>query len=141
MSLKEGDVVFVPFSDYANSVGLTSGEYNNHQVIVYGFVNRSGGSNSFNYFPGYTARDYIAMAGGTKEQGASFRSGNINRTIVYRSDGSKIKNAINEIILPGDMIEVPPSLLYQIVGSDGIIRTLASIASSAYIIYKFTELK
>lgn len=140
-SLKEGDVVFVPFSNYAKSVGLTSGEYNNHQVIVYGFVNRSGGSNSFKYFPGYSARDYIAMAGGTKEQGASFRSGNINRTIVYRSDGSKIKNAINEIILPGDMIEVPPSLLYQIVGSDGIIRTLASIASSAYIIYKFTEAK
>ncbi len=139
MSLKEGDIIFVPFNDYAKSVGLTSGEYNNHQVVVYGFVNRNGGSSSFKYYPGYTARDYIAMAGGTKEQNASFRSGNINRTIVYRSDGSKIKNAINEIILPGDMVEVPPSLLYQLVGGDGVIRTLASIASSAYIIYKFTE--
>ncbi len=140
--LKSGDIIFVPFSDYANSVGLTSGEYNNHQVVVYGFVNRSGGSNSFKYFPGYTARDYIAMAGGTKEQNASFRSGNINRAIVYRSDGSKIKNAINEIILPGDMIEVPPSLLYQIVGGDGIARmlsTLASIASSVYIIDSIIE--
>ena len=139
--LKSGDIIFVPFSDYANSVGLTSGEYNNHQVVVYGFLNRSGGRNSFRYYPGYTARDYIAMAGGTKEQGASFRSGNINKTTIYRSDGTKIKNAIDEFVLPGDMIEVPPSLLYQIVGGDGIIRTLASIASSAYIIYKFTQEK
>jgi protein involved in polysaccharide export with SLBB domain len=139
--LKSEDIIFVPFSDYANSVGLTSGEYNNHQVIVYGFINRRGGSNSFKFFPGYTSRDYIAMAGGTKEQGASFRSGNINKTIIYRSDGTKIKNAIDEFVLPGDMIEVPPSLLYQIVGGDGIIRTLASIASSAYIIYKFTQEK
>ena len=54
-------------------------------------------------------------------------------------DGTKIKNAINEFVFPGDMIEVPPSLLYQLVGGDGVIKTLASIASSAYIIYKFTE--
>lgn len=140
--IESGDVIFVPFSDYANSLGLNLGEYNNHQVVVYGFVNRSGGSNSFRYFPGYTARDYVAMAGGTKEQGASFRSGNINRTIIYRSDGTKIKNAIDEFVLPGDMIEVPPSLLYQIVGGDGIIRTLttiASIASSIYIIDSITK--
>ncbi len=137
--LKSGDILFVPFNDYANSIGLTSGEYNSHQVIVYGFVNRSSGSNTFKYYHGYTARDYIAMAGGTKEQGASFRSGNINRTRIYRSSGEKINNALDEIVQPGDMIEVPPSMLYQIVGGDGIIRTLASIASSAYIIYKFTE--
>lgn len=140
--LKPGDVIFVPFSDYAKSAGLTSGEYNDHQVIVYGFVNRSSGSNSFRYFPGYTARDYVAMAGGTKEQGASFRSGNINKTIIYRSDGTKIKNAIDESVLPGDMIEVPASLLYQIVGGDGIVRmlsTLASIASSVYIIDSIIE--
>lgn len=137
--LKSGDILFVPFSDHANSIGLTSGEYNNHQVIVYGFVNRNSGSNTFKYYNGYTARDYIAMAGGTKEQGASFRSGNINRTKIYRSSGIKINNALDEIVQPGDMIEVPPSMLYQIVGGDGIIRTLASIASSAYIIYKFTE--
>ena len=137
--LKSGDIIFVPFNDYANSLGLTSGEYNNHQVVVYGFVNQSGGSNSFRYYPGYTARDYIGMAGGTKEQNASFRAGNINKSIIYRSDGTKIKNALDEFVLPGDMIEVPPSLLYQIVGGDGIIKTLASITSSAYIIYKFTE--
>ncbi len=137
--LKSGDIVFVPFSDYAKTIGLTASEYNNHQVTVYGFVNKSSGSNTFQYYPGYTVRDYIAIAGGTKEQGASFKSGNINKTTIYRSNGEKIKNAIDEVVQAGDIIEVPPSMLYQIVGGDGIIRTLASIASSAYIIYKFTE--
>ena len=51
----------------------------------------------------------------------------------------QIKNAINELVLPGDIIEIPPNLLYQIVGGDGVIRTIASIASSAYIVYKFTQ--
>jgi protein involved in polysaccharide export with SLBB domain len=139
IDLKNGDIIFVPFSNYAKSLGFTSGEYNTHQIVVYGFVNGNGESNVFKYYPGYTARDYIAMTGGTKEQGASFKSGNINRTIINRSDGTKIKNAVNEIVFPGDMIEVPPSLLYQLVGGDGVIKTLASIASSAYIIYKFTE--
>ncbi len=138
VSLKDADLIFVPYSDYANSLGLTFGEYNNHQVVVYGFVNRSGRSNSFRYFPGYTSRDYIAMAGGTKEQGASFKSGNINKTIIYRLDGTKLKNAIDEIVLPGDMIEVPPNLLYQTVGNDGIIRTLASIASTAFIVWRIS---
>jgi hypothetical protein len=113
-------------------------------VVVYGFVNQSGGSNLFRYYPGYTARDYIAMAGGTKEQGSSFRSGNINKTTIYRSDGTKIKNAVDEFVLPGDMIKVAPSVLYQIVSGDGIIRmlsTLASIGSSAYIIYLVTQEK
>ena len=131
-------MIFVPYSDYANSLGLTFGEYNNHQVIVYGFVNRSGGSNSFKYFPGYTARDYIAMAGGTKERNAIFRIGKINKTIIYRPDGTKIKNAIDEIVLPGDMIEVPPNLLYQTVGIQGIIGTLASIASTAFIVWRIS---
>ncbi|NHZ86701.1 MAG: hypothetical protein GWP19_12625, partial [Planctomycetia bacterium] len=140
--LKSGDVIVVPFNDYVNSLGLTSDDINNNYVIVYGFVNQSNGSNSYRYYPGYTARDYIAMAGGTKEQGASFRSGNINKTTIYRLDGTKIKKAVDKFVLPGDMIEVPPSLLYQIVGGDGIIKTLttiASIASSIYIIDSITK--
>ena len=44
--LKPGDLVFVPFSDHAKSIGLTDVEYNSHQVIVYGFVNKSNSSNS-----------------------------------------------------------------------------------------------
>ncbi len=139
ISLKDGDVIFVPFSDYAKSMDIFSGAYNNHQVIVYGFVNRGNTGNSFTYFPGYTARDYIALAGGTKEQGASFRTGNLNKTIIYRSNGEKIRRAIDEIILPGDMIEVPPNLIYQIVGNDGIIRTLGAVVSSAYLIYRYVE--
>ncbi|NHZ84472.1 MAG: hypothetical protein GWP19_01155, partial [Planctomycetia bacterium] len=115
----------------------TSDDINNNQIVVYGFVNKSGGSNIFKYYPGYTVQDYIALAGGIREQGSSFNSGNINKTILHHADGTKIKNAINELTLPGDMIEVPPSFLYQIIGGDGVLRaltTLATIASSVYII-------
>jgi len=139
MQLKSGDIVYVPFNDYARSLGLTNNDYNNHTVIVYGFVNQNYAGNTFNYFPGYTARDYIALAGGTKEQGSSFRAGNINGATIYRADGTKIKNAIDEIILPGDMIEIPPSFLYQLVGGDGVIRTMSAIISSAYLIYRYTK--
>ena len=135
--LKSGDVIVVPFNDYVNSLGLTSDDINNNQIVVYGFVNKSGGSNIFKYYPGYTVQDYIALAGGIREQGSSFNSGNINKTILHHADGTKIKNAINELTLPGDMIEVPPSFLYQIIGGDGVLRaltTLATIASSVYII-------
>jgi len=135
--IESGDVIVVPFNDYAESLGLTSYDINNNYVVVYGFIGGSGGGNIYKYYPGYTVRDYIAMAGGTIERGKSFKSGNINRAIIYRPDRTKVKNAIDELVLPGDMIEVPPSLLYQIVGGDGVLRTLTtltSIASSIYII-------
>ena len=118
---------------------LASSEYNNHQVIITGYVNRNSRGNAFNYYPGYTVYDYIAMAGGTKEAGSIFKMGKIKRTIIHRSNGVNIKNAIDEIVLPGDVIEIPPSLLYQIVGRDGTIGTFASIISSAYLIYAFTR--
>jgi protein involved in polysaccharide export with SLBB domain len=140
--LKEGDVIYVPFKNNANLTNFKYTTYNKNQVIIYGFVHRGSRGNSFKYYPGYTARDYVALAGGTKEAGSIFRMGNINKITIYRSDGEKIKNAIDEIVFPGDVIEVPPNLLYQIVGRDGTIRTLASIVSSvytAYIIYKFAQ--
>ena len=139
MSLKEGDIILVPFSEYAIKNGLASSTYNNHQVIITGYVNLNSRGNSFKYYPGYTVYDYIAMAGGTKESGSIFKMGNIKKSIIYRSSGEKIKNAIDEIVLPGDVIEILPSLLYQIVGRDGTIRTFASIISSAYLIYAFTR--
>ncbi len=138
ISLKEGDIVFVPFRDNANLTSFNYTTYNKNPVIVYGFVHRGSRGNSFKYYPGYTARDYIAMAGGTKEAGSIFKMGNINKTTIYRPNGVKIKNAIDKIVLPGDMIKVPPSLLYQTVGRDGAIRTVASIISSTYLIYRFT---
>jgi protein involved in polysaccharide export with SLBB domain len=139
--LQSGDIIFVPFNEDAQRRGFDSISLNKNQIVVYGYVNRAGSSNAFDYYPGYTVRDYIALAGGTKEQNSSFRAGNINRTKLYRADGTKINNALDYAVLPGDMIEVPPSLLYQIVGGDGIIRTLASIASSAYIVYRFSQEK
>jgi protein involved in polysaccharide export with SLBB domain len=137
--LKTGDIIYVPFSDYAVSKGLDSVEINSNQVVVYGYVNKTSGGNVFRYFPGYTVRDYIALAGGTKEPNSSFRAGKITRAKLYRADGTKVNNALHENVLPGDMIEVPPSLLYQLVGGDGVLRTLAAIISSAYLIYNYVE--
>ena len=136
-TLIEGDVITIPYGEIAQSAGYNFGGYNNHQVIVYGFINNMSGGSSYKYFPGYTVRDYIAMAGGTKEKGSSFRSGNVKKVIIYRTGGKKIKNALDEPVLPGDLIEVPPNFIYQFVGGEGIMRTLANIASivSSYYMY------
>jgi len=137
--LQTGDIIFIPFNDYAKSMDINSVSYNEHQVTVYGFVNRNSSGNTFSYFSGYTARDYIAMAGGTVGSNSSFPIGNINKTTIYRADGTRIKHALNEIVLPGDMIEVPASIISQIVGNDGVIKTLASIASTAFIVWRISE--
>ena len=129
MELKPGDVIYVPFSNNAVSLGLNIGQYHKQGVIVSGFISPNGENNYYGYSPGYTARDYIALVGGIKDPGASIRSGNLNRTVIYRSNGKKIKNAIDEIVQPGDIIEIPPSLLYQIVGGEGILKTISSVAS------------
>lgn len=139
ISLLEGDIIFVPYNEYALNQGFNKGFYNANPITVFGFVNQSGISNIIKYYPGYTARDYIAMAGGTKGNNSSFPIGNMGRTVIYRADGTKIKTALNETVLPGDLIEVPPSLMSQIVGNDGIIRTLAAVISSAYLIYRYVE--
>ena len=61
----------------------------------------------------------------------------MKKTKIYRADGTKINNALDEFVFPGDIIEVPPKLMSQIVGNDGLIRTLASVISSAYLIYRY----
>ena len=139
ISLIERDIIFVPYNEYALNQGFNKGFYNVNPITVFGFVNQSGIASIIKYYPGYTARDYIAMAGGTKGNNSSFPIGNMGRTVIYRADGTKIKTALNETILPGDLIEVPPSLMSQIVGNDGIIRTLAAVISSAYLIYRYVE--
>ncbi len=137
--VKSGDIIFVPYNEYAQSNNFSDTSYNNNQVIIYGFVNRDSRGNTFRYFPGYTVRDYIALAGGTVGTNSSFPIGNMKRAKIYRSDGTVISNALNENVLPGDMIEVPPKFMSQIVGNDGLIRTIASVISSAYLIYRYIE--
>lgn len=135
--IKSGDIIYVPFNDYAKSLKIDNNSYNENQVTVFGFVSKSSSGNVFRYFPGYTVRDYIALVGGTIGANSSFPIGNMKKAKIYRADGTKITNALEEFVLPGDIIEVPPKLMSQIVGNDGLIRTLASVISSGYLIYRY----
>lgn len=137
--IQPGDIIFVPFNNYAQINEFRKISYNNNQIIVYGFVSKNSGGNVFRYFPGYSVRDYIALAGGVTNNTSSFPIGNLNRVKIYRADGTKISHALEEIVLPGDIIEVPPTLISQIVGNDGLLKTMASIISSAYLIYRYVE--
>ena len=139
INLIEGDILYVPYNDYAVNQGFNKGLYNANPITVTGYINQSGISNIINYYPGYTARDYIAMAGGTKGNTSSFPVGSLKRTSIYRADGTKLKHALDETIQPGDLIEVPPSRAFQFFGGDGIIRTFGAVISSAYLIYRYTE--
>lgn len=137
--IQSGDIIYVPFSEYAQLNKFGDISYNKNQIIVYGFISKNSGGNVFRYFPGYSVRDYIALAGGTTSSTSSFSIGNMKRAKLYRVDGTKIKNALKETVQPGDIIEVPPTLISQIVGNDGLLRTLASVISSAYLIYRYVE--
>lgn len=137
--LQTGDIVYVPFSEYAKVNDLQNRSYNDNQVIVFGFVSRNSNGTVFRYLPGYTVRDYIALAGGTVGANSSFPIGNMKRSKIYRANGLTINNALNEVVLPGDIIEVPPKFLSQLVGNYGLISTFASIISSTYLIYKYVD--
>ena len=137
--LKTGDIIYVPFSEYAEANDLQNSSYNDNQVIIFGFISRNSNGTAFRYLPGYTVRDYIALAGGTVGANSSFPIGNMNRSKIYRADGTKITNALNEVVLPGDIIEVPPKFAYQLVGNEGLIRTFAAIISSSYLIYRYVK--
>ena len=113
-------------------------EYNRHQVIVSGFVNQNNTITAFNYLPGYTVRDYIAMTGGPKEAGKAIWTGKQSKARIYRADGTIIKNALDEHVLPGDVIMVPPTLAYQILGGEGIVRTITAVAT-LLVYYEYTK--
>jgi protein involved in polysaccharide export with SLBB domain len=136
--LLERDVVDIPFNDYAVEKKLDVNEYNRHQVIVSGFVNQNNTTTAFNYLPGYKVRDYIAMTGGPKEAGKALWTGKQSKAIIYRAEGTVIKNAIDEHVLPGDVIIVPPTLAYQILGGEGIVRTLTAVAT-LLVYYEYTR--
>ncbi len=133
--LREGDVIHVPYNQFAVQKGYTNENYNRHQVIVTGFVGQINSTRAFNYFPGYTANDYLSLVGGPKENRIGFWTGNKSKTIINRADGTIIKRALNEIVLPGDVIEVPPSIAYRVLGGESIIRAITAIAS-VYLAYE-----
>jgi protein involved in polysaccharide export with SLBB domain len=125
-TLIEGDKIIVPFIGNIKDQDLNFTEYKTSQIIVHGFVRRPRG---FSYTPGYKASDYIAMVGGV------LNIGNENNTIIYRADGTELKDAFDEYVEPGDVIVVPESIKSRMFGNISILQTATAIAT-LYLTYK-----
>ncbi len=73
--------------------------------------------------PGYSARDYIAMAGGILD------IGNEAGCKIIRSNGTQLGRALEEIVKPGDIIDVPEAAKSKLFKNMGAVQSLTSVAS------------
>jgi|TARA_Y100000294_G_scaffold32990_1_gene28357 polysaccharide export outer membrane protein len=118
-TLREGDWVEVPFlEDYRpGSEEFTT--YNESAILVTGFVKRPG---AFRYFPGYTVRDYIGMAGGVLE------TGTVRKVEVFRSD-KPMNLGFADFVRPGDTIYIPSNIKYIFFGKGSMIQIISATAA------------
>ncbi len=89
------------------------------RIQVNGYVNRPG---TYDYIPGHSTFDYIAMAGGANNQG------NANKVIIVRGN-QKIRKLANVEIQRGDIILVRRSIEDVMIGQISLLSFIASIAS------------
>ena len=117
--LYEGDKINLPYlpshiNEFKNNV-----TFKRVPVLVTGFVNLPG---PINYFPGYSVKDYIGLAGGVSELG------NVKKVYLIRDDiKSKINN--NEIVIPGDHIIVPEGTFSVLFGKNSFLQNLTALFS------------
>ena len=117
--LYEGDKINVPYLPSHINEFIANVTYKNVPVLVTGFVNLPG---AINYFPGYSIKDYIGLAGGVSELG------NVKRAYLIRDDiRSKIDN--NEIAIPGDHIIVPEGTFSVLFGKNSFLQNLTALFS------------
>lgn len=88
-------------------------------VRVNGYVAAPG---KFDFVPGWTANDFIAMAGGI------LPSGTDKRISILHKDGTR-DDGIDIRIRPGDIIEVRRSPLHVLFGEISILQALTSTAT------------
>ena len=119
--LTDGDKIFVPFKGINSEQQKKYMEYDNaNKVLVTGFVIKP----TAHYFrPGYSAKDYIALSGGSLDVGAS------KRVRILKKDGRILKKAYNETIEPGDIVDIPETYGSIIFGNTGFVQALTSIAT------------
>ena len=96
-------------------------EYDNaNKVLVTGFVFKP----TAHYFrPGYSAKDYIALSGGALDVGS------LKRVKILKKDGRILTKGYNEIVEPGDIIDIPETFGSIIFGNTGFVQALTSIAT------------
>ena len=117
--LKEGDKIKIPYlrshlDQFKNNV-----TYKKVPVLVTGFVNLPG---PINYFPGYSVKDYIGLAGGVSELG------NVKKAYLIRDN---IKSSVNnnKIVIPGDHIVVPEGSFSVFFGKNSFLQNLTALFS------------
>lgn len=118
--VSEGDIIYVPFNDKMASYARDLIEYNKNQVIVTGFVRSP---RRMTHIPGYSARDYIAMAGGILD------IGNKEGCKIIRADGMQLSRALDELVKPGDIVDVPEAGKSKLFKNMGAVQSLTSVAS------------
>ena len=118
--VKEGDKIYIPFNQNVKNEKENLVEYSSTDIIVTGFVRSP---KRFSHVTGYTARDYIALAGGTLD------IGNEKNSKIIQPDGNQINNALNMIVKPGDIINVPEASRSKLFKNMGAIQSLTSVAS------------
>ena len=128
--LIDGDKIYVPFLNITPDKQANYMEYDNsNKILVTGFVFRPGA----HYFrPGFSVKDYIALSGGSLDVGA------VNRVIILKKDGTTTTLANNNIVEPGDIIEVPETYGSILFGNTGFIQALTSIAT-LFLAYQATQ--
>lgn len=120
----EGDRVMVPYKAAQGKQSpkfITSIE---SVVWVTGFVRFPG---TYRYIPGYSAVDYLNLAGGAMESGSE--------TTAYVERNSK-KTRLKQVdyVLPNDKIFVPKNLRYRAFGGANFMQVITALAS-VYLTY------
>tara|TARA_B100000315_G_scaffold34871_1_gene29572 strand:+ start:64 stop:1062 length:999 start_codon:yes stop_codon:yes gene_type:complete len=128
--LIDGDKIYVPFLNITPDKQANYMEYDNsNKILVTGFVFRPGA----HYFrPGFSVKDYIALSGGSLDVGA------VNRVKILKKDGTTTTLVNNNIVEPGDIIEVPETYGSILFGNTGFIQALTSIAT-LFLAYQATQ--
>ncbi|MFQ6604983.1 MAG: polysaccharide biosynthesis/export family protein [Fidelibacterota bacterium] len=115
--IREGDHIHIPILAEKEEVILKNYELIKSTVWVTGFVEYPG---SYQFIPGLTLAEYIALAGGAKESGSAPKATIKNRSSASRPDA---------IILAGDRIYVPETVRSRLIGNASTMQIVTAFAS------------
>ena len=116
----EGDKIEVPFDESLEDLKSELLNLTGENVLVTGFVNRPG-IHGFN--PGYTVRDYIGLSGGIHINGS------MRGIELIRDDKNIFKGDKDQIVMPGDNLNINPSFRYRMFGNYNIMQMITSFMS------------
>jgi len=114
VSVDEMDTFHLLAKDKIEFIGLA-------KIMVSGHVNRPG---TYDFIPGHTVVDYIAMAGGVNHKGS-------NESAIIIRDSEKIRTPKNIEIRRGDIILVKRSVEDIFIGEISILQFVSMLATIA----------